>query len=472
MARCWTCGREVKVAGYKCPDCQGVDELQGLRGDIEEQTVQLSDVVDRLRSQQSRDADALREATEEGLKELASTIEWGFGEMRWAAELQRQALRDIDQTLRTPSETQANEWRTMAEELRRRGVCGESEEFYQRAIEANRLDFRSYVGLAETYIRMGRLGEARESLIRSMPHAPRGAIDYRSYSLRMLGRLALCEGDPEEAHGKLAEAVQLSPEYALALYDLAQYAALTNRPDDMSSSLLEAVRAEPTVWYLAASERNLDGMREQVVAILSTLTNARIEMIDSLRKSHKTIVARAEAEVSAAGSARDAFDASSPLASAEGLNRTLAAWAEVEAKASTGDYLDLLAAESKAAQALEMGTKLIDTAVQERQGFEARLAKRQADETAAANRAAQADADRMRREADAAAARRKVAKSRATLWFFLVGTLCSIAGGFMGCTAVLGGDFGAMGLGLLIGATMAALIGGGMAAAIAYSASK
>ncbi len=61
------------------------------------------------------------ETLEEGVEGIASAVEWGFTELNWQIDQQTAVLKSIDRSIKTPGETQANEWRVMAERLRLRG---------------------------------------------------------------------------------------------------------------------------------------------------------------------------------------------------------------------------------------------------------------------------------------------------------------------------------------------------------------
>ncbi|MDY6865975.1 MAG: tetratricopeptide repeat protein [Halobacteriota archaeon] len=74
--------------------------------------------------------------------------------------------------MKTPSETKANEWRQMREELRIRGVYDEAVKFFSKSIETNPLDYRTYVGLGGTYLRMKMFSEAKKYFEKSLPYAP------------------------------------------------------------------------------------------------------------------------------------------------------------------------------------------------------------------------------------------------------------------------------------------------------------
>jgi len=141
MAKCWTCGTHVSGYHYTCSSCQSLTELQSLQKKVASHGRDISKHLDYIAQIQQEGFAALSDTLSTGLSEIASAIEWGFGEISWQLQQQTDVLRSIDHTLKTPSETKANEWRLHAEELRRRGVLEESEEFFLKALNEYRLDY-------------------------------------------------------------------------------------------------------------------------------------------------------------------------------------------------------------------------------------------------------------------------------------------------------------------------------------------
>jgi len=344
MAKCWTCGTPVSGWNYTCSSCKGLTELEVLREEIESYQGDIYSRLDHIADVQESGLSALVDACSKGLSEIASVIEWSFEEISWQLQQQTDVLRSIDQTLKTPSETQANEWRKMAEELRRRGVLDESEEFYLKALELNRLDYRIYVGLAETYLKINKFDKAKTLLERSLPHAPpkpqidqfyksikiggeehfvhvKGVkraltndifqvleeadekdikwlspeeykalktrlIDYRSYSYRLIGHIYACEEKYDQAAAALYSSIELSPGYALGHYDFAQYCALLAKKEQCTDSLQKAILLKPLYWYLTQKERNFDPVRGKVEELLSNIAKeASLKAKDSIAKS-------------------------------------------------------------------------------------------------------------------------------------------------------------------------------------------
>lgn len=395
MAKCWTCGASADAPTYTCPSCEDSCTLEVLRREAEDQASAEGPAVG-LRHAQDRGAGELRDAMlsisrvslanpewrgvmtrmldNRGLTGLGSGVRWGFGELGWQAEQETEVLASIDATLRTPGATQSEEWRLMAEELRRRGVLDESEEFYLKAIEVNRLDYRLYVGLAETYIRASRFDEARGVLERSLPHAPTSDIDYRSHSYRLLGHVHECEGDCDSAVDALEKAVAFSPSYTEAHYDLAQYAAQAGQAEKSLTALRAALEARPSYCYLAAVEPNLDPIRADVDDLLEELrSGAWRTAAEALAEAEDDIATAAAAVADAERAARERGE--EPAAGpADPYAAAVAMMEQARAEALSGDYITLLGAVETARAASEKAAEARDEARSELTGVRESLA--------------------------------------------------------------------------------------------------
>jgi tetratricopeptide (TPR) repeat protein len=257
----------------------------------------VGDALYDLTKIQERGLEKLLEAVSEGTSEIATVIEWGFQEIGWRLQQQTDILRSIDHTLKTPSETQATEWRRMAEELRNRGVLDKSEELFLKALDLNPLDYRIYVGLAETYLRANQFDKARASLEKSLPHAPKKQqLDFKSYSYRLIGHIYACEEDYGQAVVALRAAVEFSPDYEDAHYDYAQYCALVGEKEGCLASLQKAVTTRRFYFYLAEKERNFDPLRPDVQALLTQVsTKAFDEASATIAATESALKAAAEA---------------------------------------------------------------------------------------------------------------------------------------------------------------------------------
>ena len=403
MAKCWTCGSNVSGYNYTCSTCRTLKGLNKLRDTVEASSAAVIDSLNEVRKTISTDLSELSSEISTGFAAISSAIEWGFDELAWRIQLQTEILKSIDHTLKTPSETRANEWRFNAEELRRRGVLEESEEFFLKALNEYRLDYRIYVGLAETYLQMNKFDQARTLLERSIPHAPKKEIDYKSYSYRLIGHIHACSEDYALATAALKKSIELSQSYAEGHYDQAQYSAQIKDGDSCVSSLHIAIHSNPAFWYLAQKERNfgplksevghlLFGIREQAsnrakesLSKVSTAWHEAKEKIDLKLTStspavskaeHAQIISRNKGGVYAKtilDNARNQFGLAS-----DKIRKALATVAD---KINSGDYGALLEAQSIANDAsrliidcqkegLTQADKVLEQAHEEQERFE------------------------------------------------------------------------------------------------------
>lgn len=269
--RCWTCGARVDEWRYTCQVCQKyVRELQTLSQSWELNVTDMTRSAENAHDTLYFGEYALEVLQQEAFQQLvertsyaASLVEWSFGEIEWRLTQQLPELLSLDRALTTQNQIQADEWRMMAEELRRRGVVDESEECYARALEISRLDYRLYVGFAETALRRHKFVQAKTLLEKSLPHAPKQAFDYKSYAYRRIAHIHTCAEQYPQALALMRLAVRLSPHYLDGCYDAAQYAALAGEKDECLHYLQKALE-KPLYFRLAQKEKNFDTFRDDV----------------------------------------------------------------------------------------------------------------------------------------------------------------------------------------------------------------
>lgn len=413
MARCWSCGAEIPGGlrpryWYTCPNCAQVEELESLRKEA-------SSNLTKLVAIQQHGFETLSDR----LSEVATVIEWGFEEVKWELQQQTDVLRSIDHTLRTPSETEANEWREIAEELRNRGVLGQSEQFFLKAVEANPLDYRIYIGLAETYLRMEKFNKAETFLERSLTHAPLETkrnleestykflpdeegeefkawlnkeeyhskisyntyslpFDYKSYSYRLLGRIYFCQEDYQQAASVLQKSIELSPSYWEGHYDHAQYYALVGKKEGCFTSLQKAILGNPFYFHLAAKEKNFTLVRAEVDNLLRGLNTQTSEQAKEIISLAGRELRKAEEAVSAAREALQPCKKSIAQANLpEYLDRYIHLYEEARQKfctagrqMSSGSYVELVQAKETALRAEEQAIEAKRGADEERDRYE------------------------------------------------------------------------------------------------------
>jgi len=389
MAKCWRCGSPVRNLSYTCSSCEGLIRIKDLQkrvdsyhSDITKKMYYIEKVKqdlffelqDSLYSKMSQ----IGEEIGESLSKIASAIRWGFEEINWSLQCQTNILLSIDHTLKTPTLTKANELRQIAEELNQRGVLDKSEEFFLKAIKLNPLDYRSYIGLAQTYLQLNKFDNAKIFLEKSLPYAPKGEIDYKSYSYRLIGHIYESEEDYYKAMNALNTAIELSPGYSDAHYDYAQYCAQAGLLELCLSSLEKAILIKPMYWYLAKIEQNFSSFRNEVDNFLSKISvKAYKEAKETINKSEITLhevevsvkKTREEAwkEVLVAEEALDKSKEKGALRSKNMYNSTLEKYqlaikdakAKLESakdKVESRDYISLLEGKPIAEKSIEIAT--------------------------------------------------------------------------------------------------------------------
>jgi len=263
--RCWTCETKYEVTLGDQYVCESCDHIADRIHSLERTEWNTISSIDHLIQVQEKGFASL--AGE--MQGISSAIEWGFEELGWRLQQQTDVLKEIAKLLKTPTETKANEWREMGEELRRRGVYEKAIEFLSKSLKANPIDFRTYIGLGETCLRMRKFDYAKKYFEESLPHAPTDF--YKSYTLRLIGRIHYCREDYDLAVRMLSEAVSLTPNYVEACYDLAQYHAVKENVENAVSLLREVVRKNDFYFYLIEKERNFDPIRKDVLGLQKEL---------------------------------------------------------------------------------------------------------------------------------------------------------------------------------------------------------
>ena len=270
---CWTCGEKTSSFSFTCSSCEQTKELRKIRETLGSQNLQ---AINEGTNIDFSDIETGLWETSFNLSEISSAInnissilEWGLEEIRWRIDQATGVLKSIDKTLKTPGQTQAHEWRIIAEELRQRGVLKKAQEFFLRSLNANPLDYRTYISLAKTYIQLEELEKALQCLKESLPHAPlKGEIDYKSYSYRLMGRVYFCQDNYPDAVLILEKSIELSPKYYLGHYDYAQYCALVGAKEKCLSSLVTVTIRGFISIELVKKEKNFEPIRKEVAGLI------------------------------------------------------------------------------------------------------------------------------------------------------------------------------------------------------------
>jgi tetratricopeptide (TPR) repeat protein len=133
-----------------------------------------------------------------------------------------------------------------AEENRSRGDYKHAIEYFLESLHKSSLDYRTYIGLAETYLHIGQFANANTYLENSLFHAPAsGNFSYKSYYLRLIGRIYYCWED----------------------YDLAQYYAVKRDVEEAILHLRRSIEGNSFYFDLAIREKNFNPIIDAVLQL-------------------------------------------------------------------------------------------------------------------------------------------------------------------------------------------------------------
>ena len=304
---CWTCGSPTAVFTYQCVQCEQLSathqidthvtliggqvdtQLRVLKSTNEEihnisaglnHLNQSALIGNRVQVAQLNELRRLSKAIPKAIARVESAIRWGCEQLIWHIQQQTKVIRSIDETLKTPVQTKANEWRVMADTLRERGALNDAVDFYEKSLAESPLDYRTYVGFADALIQLGRDDRALAILSQSLPHAPRnmdGEIsDWRSQSLRTIAHIHHCRGSHDLELKYLQEAVGFSPKYQSARYELAVAAAECHQTFLAVESLDELVHTCDLYYEMAHRQQAFVACKEEITPVLRSALNARI----------------------------------------------------------------------------------------------------------------------------------------------------------------------------------------------------
>ncbi len=235
--------------------------------------------ADRIIVSQSRIADKIDDAIlatgdiVEGLVELQATFEWGFTELIWQIEQEREVLKDILEVLQAPLDTQAKELKKRAEYAYKNRWIDDAFEDFLESEKKNRYDFTIHQNLGNIYLFEKKNPEkALEYYEKAVKYATPKSSYYTSISLLHVGLVKYLQEDFQGAYEATSKAIELSPNLYEAHYQHAQYCANLARYDEAIKHLKKAI-VEGDKYYCvkADSEKDFNVMKKQLHSLFEEL---------------------------------------------------------------------------------------------------------------------------------------------------------------------------------------------------------
>jgi tetratricopeptide (TPR) repeat protein len=221
----------------------------------------------------------------EGLDSLAATFEWGFSELVWQLEEQREILRDILRVLQAPLDTQAKELKKRAEYAYRNGWFDDALEDFLESEKKNRYDFTIHQNLGNIcFFEKENPEKALEYYEKAAKYATPKSPYHASIAFLHIGLIRYLQGNFQKACEATLKALELSPDLYEAHYQYAQYCANLGEYSEAVEHLEIAIEGDRYYCVKADSEKDFDAMKEQLISLFEEL---RDKSCDWARKEIK-----------------------------------------------------------------------------------------------------------------------------------------------------------------------------------------
>jgi len=230
---------------------------------------------------------------QDAIIELHDFLSWAHSSTMWRLENQIEVLTGIHDMTKNPRATEANELYRMAEDSFIRKRFDDALSLLEEAKRLNPLDYRVHITMGHANTRINDLHAALKCFIAARDYAR--SREYKRDSLLLMTRTMFCLGNFDDAYDAAQQAVELTPKYYPAKYDLAL--CLANKTETISDFermkifglLGEAIRGDRTLFVRSAIDPNWR------TAHINILLN---KLLNEAKNKAKEMINRANIEVS------------------------------------------------------------------------------------------------------------------------------------------------------------------------------
>ena len=216
---------------------------------------------------------------ERGIAGLQAAFEWGISEVVWQIEQNRAVLKGILEVLSAPLDTQAKELRKRAEQAYANGWFEDALEDFLESEKKNRYDFSIHISIGMIYLfQKINKEKALEYFEKAIKYAKPTSNYHTSFALLHKGLIKRDFGLLNEAEKCAAEAAELSPDFAEALYQNAQYNVLLNRPDKSMQLLRQAIKLDVNYCEKTSAGKDFEKAKDHVNRLFIQLRDEEGEL--------------------------------------------------------------------------------------------------------------------------------------------------------------------------------------------------
>ena len=214
----------------------------------------------------------------EGMYGLKAAFDYSISEVVWQIEQNRQSLKSILEVLIAPLDTQAKELRRRAEEAYASGWYDDALDDFLESEKKNKYDFSVHTSIGIIYLfQVVDYEKALEYFEKAIKYAKPKSKYHASFALLHAAFIKREANLLDQAEKLTAEAIELSPNFAEALYQNAQYNVLLNNPNEALPRLEMAIKLDKNYCLKADNDIIFDKIRERLNGLFSKLRDNQIQ---------------------------------------------------------------------------------------------------------------------------------------------------------------------------------------------------
>lgn len=214
------------------------------------------------------------ERISEGLEGIKAVFDWGFSEIVWQLEQERELLVSIKKVLEAPLNTQAKELRKRAEEAYKNGWMQDALEDFLESAKKNRYDFIVHQYLGNIYLFEAKNPEkALEYYEKAEKYSIPNSSYHASIALLHIGLIKYLQEDYQKAIEATSKAIELKPDFWEAHFQHAQYCAVVGKYNEAIEHLRKAAWGDLYYLIKADLEKDFAGMKKQLLELFDEFRN-------------------------------------------------------------------------------------------------------------------------------------------------------------------------------------------------------
>jgi len=274
---------------------KGVGELKIiLKNQTEEMVTTQIASADAIISSQGITEDAIREMgysiknVGQGMGGLKAAFEWGISDVVWFIEQNTEEFRNVMMRLYRVADVQIDQLRHKADDAFVKGDMVVALEKFSEMESFIKDDFSICINFGMIYL-FHKIDKEKALVYfdRAIKYARPYSTYYTSYALLYKALIKRDFGLIEEAEKCTGEAIDLSPGFAEAMYQNAQYNSLLNRPEKAIPLLKKAIKEDIVYCLKILWEQDFKQISSEIAELYEKIRNEKNEKVKEALEEEK-----------------------------------------------------------------------------------------------------------------------------------------------------------------------------------------